>query len=114
MGRAVASAASRALGLLISKYKLLGGMQYGTYTKLYDSMVWATIEYGSAIWGTYHIPSINAVHNRAMRVFMGVRRYTPNAAVVGDMGWTPPVVRQWKSVMRFYKRLSVLPHHNNK
>ncbi|XP_046335606.2 uncharacterized protein LOC124117659 [Haliotis rufescens] len=100
MGNAVASAASRALGLLISKSKILGGMEYKTFTKLYDSMVWATIDYGAAIWGAHHIPAISTVHNRAMKYFMGVRKSTPNSAVSGDMGWEPPVVRLWRSVAR--------------
>ncbi len=111
MGKVVASSASRALGLLISKAKVLGGMQYKTFTKLYDSMVWATINYGAAIWGTCHIPAIHAVHNRAMRFFMGVRKYTPNSAVAGDMGWEPPVVRLWTNVSKFYKRSCDMNHN---
>ncbi len=77
MGRAVASSASRALGLLISKYKTLGGMNYHTFTKLYDTMVWSTMEYGAAIWGTYTLPAINAIQNRAMRFFYGREEVCP-------------------------------------
>ncbi|VDI41607.1 Hypothetical predicted protein [Mytilus galloprovincialis] len=47
MAKYVAAAASRALGLVISKYKGLGGLPFGTFTKLYDSMVWSTISYGA-------------------------------------------------------------------
>ena len=35
---------------------------------------------------------------------MGVGKYTPNAAVNGDMGWKPPIIRQWKAVMGHYFR----------
>jgi hypothetical protein len=38
--------------------------------------------------------SINAVQNRAMRLFMGVGKYTPNDAIAGDMGWKPAYIRQ--------------------
>ncbi len=70
MGKAVACSANRALALLISKFKCLGGMCYRSYSKLYDTIVWSTIEYGSAIWGTYNIPAINSVQNRAARFFL--------------------------------------------
>ena len=42
---------------------------------------------------------IDAVQNRAERCFMGVGRYTPNAAVNGDMGWDKPIIKQWSSVI---------------
>ena len=105
MAKAVASSASRALGLLITKFKLLGGMNYHTYTKLYNSMVWSTLEYGVAIWGVYDFSFNNAVQNRAMRFFLGLRMFAPNNAVIGDMGWTPSYVLQWRSVVGFYRRL---------
>ena len=50
----VANSASRALGLVISKFKTAGGLPYKVYTKLYDTIVWSTISYGSAIWGKRH------------------------------------------------------------
>ena len=39
------------LGLVISRYKALGGLPYNSFTKLYDSVVYSTISYGAAIWG---------------------------------------------------------------
>ena len=47
----VSQAASRALGLLIAKYKTLRDMPFDVYCKLYDAMVWPVISYGTAIWG---------------------------------------------------------------
>ena len=44
------------------------------------------ISYGAAICGTKSYSSINAVQNRVMRFFLGTGKYTPNAAVHGDMG----------------------------
>ena len=37
----IAQLATRALELLISKFKVLGGMPYDVFTGLYDSMVWS-------------------------------------------------------------------------
>jgi hypothetical protein len=42
----VAQSANRALGLLIAKFKILGGMPYNVYTKLFDSMVWYVVSTG--------------------------------------------------------------------
>ena len=36
---------------------------------------------------------------------MGVGRYTPNAAICGDMGWKIPLHRQKMAVMRQWTRL---------
>ncbi len=100
----VAQSAGRALGLLIAKYKAFGDFQYSTFTKLYDTLVYPVIEYGSAVWGTRDFSCINAVHNRACRFFMGLGRYAPNVAVNGDMGWKPPIVRQWERVFKHWNR----------
>ena len=75
--------ASRALGLVISKCKVFGGFQCSTFTKLFDSMVWPTINYSAPIWGDKSYSCINAVQNRAMRYYFGVGKYTANAAVLG-------------------------------
>ena len=44
---------------------------------------------------------IDAVQNRAMRFYLSVGRYTTTAAVAGDMGWEPTIVKQWKCVGSF-------------
>ena len=100
----VAGSANRALGLLIAKCKVNGGMPYDCFTKLYDALVLSIITYGSAIWGFKEYNCINNVHNRACRYFLGVGKYTPNAAVHGDMGWKLPIQRQWFTVCRQWCR----------
>ena len=49
--KALAAAASRALGLVISKFKSAGGLPYSLFSELYVSIVWSTISYGVCIWG---------------------------------------------------------------
>ena len=65
----VAQAASRALGLLIARYKSAGGLAYRVYTELYDSMVWAVVAYWAAVWGTRKFSCVEAVHYRTMSFF---------------------------------------------
>ena len=89
----------RALGLLIAKCKSAGGMPYDVFTKLYDSMVRPVIAYSAAVWGDKTYLCTNAFQNRAMRFILGVGKYTSNAALSGDMGWSQPASWQWKSVL---------------
>ena len=100
----VAQSAGRALGILIAKYKALGGMPFDVFTKLFDSLVWSVISYGAAIWGTKSYSCINAIQNRAMRFYLGTGKYTPTAAVYGDMGWIPPFIKQWKCIGNLWNR----------
>ena len=67
--KAVSQSASRALGLLIAKYKCIGVMTYDVFTKLYDTLIWPVISYGASIWGAKSFSCINAVQNRAMFFF---------------------------------------------
>ena len=103
--KAVAQSASRALGLLIAKFKCMGGMPYDVFTRLFDSLVWPVISYGASVWGTKSFSCIAAVQNRAMRFFLGTGKYTPNAAVYGEMGWQPTNIKQWKSVCIYWNRM---------
>ena len=101
----VAQCASRALGLLIAKSKAFGGMPFNCFRKLYESMVMPIIEYGAAVWGQQQYTSINRVCNRAWKYFLGVHKFTANAAVLGDVAVTPPVVMQHVAIARQWCRM---------
>ena len=101
----VAQSAGRALGLLIAKFKSLGGMPFDVYSKLYDSLVWPVIAYGAALWVDRTFACIDVVQSRAMRFYLGVGIYTPTAAVTEDMGLELAIVKQWKCVGNFWYRL---------
>ena len=105
----ISQSASRTLGLLIAKFKAIGGMPFEVYSKLYDSVVWPVIAYGPPFGGDQAYSCIEAVQNRALRLFFGVGRYTPTAGVCGDMGWASPLIRQWKCICNLWARYSVLP-----
>ena len=83
----------------------MGGIPFDVFTKLYDSCVWPVISYGAAIWGFKSFSCINAVHNRAMRFYLGVGKYTPTAAVTGDMGWLPADIKQWETICSYWHRI---------
>ena len=104
--------ASRALGVLISKYKATGGFPLPCYRTLCNGMVSPILEYGSAIWGLKEFSCINAVHIsliiRACRVFLGVRRHSPNLAIQAELGWKTPFHKQILNVTRLWCRLTCM------
>ncbi len=99
IAKSVAKSANRALGLLIAKCKVFGGMPHDVFTKLYDSLVAPVIEYATAIWGHKEFSCISTVQNTASRFYLGVTKFTPN------MGWKTSWHRQQICVVRLWVRL---------
>ena len=42
------------------------------------------------------------------RYFLGVNRFTPVAAILGEMGWLPARYRRWLCMIRYWNRLNTL------
>ena len=47
----------------------------------------------------------NAVQNGGERFFMSMGRYTPSAAVNGDVGWDEPIIEQWSCIVSNWIRM---------
>ena len=43
-----------------------------------------------------------------MRYFLGVHRFAPTLALLGDTGWIPSVYRRWTCMLRFWNRLILM------
>ena len=104
--KAVVLPAGSALGLLIAKSKNMGGMNMNVFRKLYGNLVLPIITYGACVWGSKIYSCIGAVQNRACRFVLGVGKYTPTDAVLGDMGWMPVFLSQKKAVLEQWYRLT--------
>jgi hypothetical protein len=102
----LAESAGRALGSIISKYKSLKGMGFATFTKLFNACVTPILCYCSSTYKRY--AKLCQVQYRAMRVFLGVHRFTAIPAMQGDMGWLSVRALQWKSLGRYWNRLYTL------
>ena len=90
MASNVAKSVSRALGLVIYKSKLNGGFPCECFSKLYDSLVWPVIDYGSCIWGTNRRNCIEAAQ-------------TGHAGILWQLENTPRIL--------LYKEIWVGCHH---
>ena len=112
MARAVSDSANRARGLVISKFKSCGGMPFDVYLTLYNACVIPIINYGSVIWGFKEYSCINSIQNRAGCFFLGVDRYTPHAAVNGDMGWRDIQHVIWNNISNKWCKYVNISDHN--
>ena len=61
--KTLATAGGRALGGIISKFKMLRNVGYRTFTKLYHSGVSPILEYSSGVWGYVKGKEIEYVQN---------------------------------------------------
>ena len=107
----ISKSASRALGAVYMKYITAGGMTYNVYTKLIESVVEPVLYYYSWIWGHTNYSEIDAVINRACRMFLGVTKNAPSAASRGDMGYYSCEVKQKLNVVRLWCRLKSMTNN---
>ena len=73
----VAQSATRALGVLINKFKAHGGMPYETYTRLFYSLVQQVLEYAAPVWAYRDHSCISAVQHKpdVFSLGLGVTRH---------------------------------------
>ena len=105
----LAGAAGRAVGSIVNKHKVSGGLHYDVFKKIYDTCVSPIMDYCGAVWGFKDYAKCNTVQNRALRSFLGVHRYAPNLAIQGDTGWTPPIIRRRLDMIKFWHRIISMP-----
>lgn len=104
----LSKAGGRALGSIINRIHGLKEFGFKSYEKLYDSCVTSILDYCASVWGYKNNQKIDNVQNRAMRYFLGVHRFTPVLAMVGDTGWIPSVYRRWQCMLRLWNRLLLM------
>ncbi len=100
----MSNAPNRALGSVINKYNKINAFGYYTYTKSFYSAVGPILDYASEVWGYKNFTQINAVQNKAIRIFMEVHKLVPIAAINRDMGWTSSFVWRKTNIILFLNR----------
>ena len=106
----LAEAGGRALGSLISKFKVHKNIGYHTFTKLFDHGVKPITDYCSSIWGFANYAFPEKVQLRVAIYFMGVNLKTPIHVLTGDMGWLTTKVRIFLEIIKYYNRLIKMDH----
>ena len=83
-------------------------MGYQTFSKCVETCVYPVMEYGSEIWGGIKDAATDQIQLKAIRAFLGVHKFAPNLAIMGDMGWCPASIRRKISLLRYWNRLMKL------
>jgi hypothetical protein len=107
----LSESAGRALGSIISKFKVLKDVGFKTFSKMYDVGVVPIMDYCSGVWGFGKFPKCNSIQNRAIRYFMGVHSFSPNPAIQGDMAWVLLRTRIHYNILKLWNHLINLDEH---
>ena len=83
----------------------MNDMGFKTFEKMYQSCVCPILDYCSPVWGHIKANDIECVQNRAMRIFLGVHRFAPTAAMIGDTGWVNCYIRRMSQRIKYWNRL---------
>ena len=108
------NSASRALGTVIGKTKGNYNLDYNSFTRLYASCVEPITDYASAVWcvgKSTNTSKVDRIQHRAIHFFCGLPKKTPILGLLGDMGWTPGVVRRDLDALRLYNQIVRMPHN---
>lgn len=111
----LSKSASRALGVLIAKFRSCGDMCWTLYTKLYNALVLPVLMYASGVWGINNHSKITIVQTRAIKYFLGAGKRASNIATQADIGWPSIKSVQTLETLRLWCRIlnmnnSRIPH----
>ena len=107
----LSKAAGRKLGHMFVMNRKLEGMGYKTFTRLYESRIDPVAFYASSVWGVKNFKFQDNIQNKAIRLFLGVSRYTSNVAIKGDMGWPSTSQKVAVTIFRLWNRFVNMPNH---
>ena len=102
---ALTKSASKALGNLVSKYRNAKGLRFETYTKLYNSTIVPIYHYGAEVWGYKEQHRINKIHERAMRMYLGVTNKTPLPSLYCETGWSKTITMRKIQMINFWLKI---------
>ena len=100
-----AEAAEGALSSIITKMIKNNGFPFTIFSMLYDMCVSTISDYSAAVMGYSEYQSLQKVHLRAIRAFLGVPKNAPNPGVLSEVDWLLPTFRTRVSMIRHYHRM---------
>lgn len=106
----LADAGSRALGAIRTKLKYLKECGYNSFNTLFRSGVLSITDYAAGVWGTKVFSKIEQVLYKGARYYLGVHRFAPTDALLGEMGWMSARNRHNELILKLWNRLCKLPN----
>ena len=101
---------SRALGGILSLTRNNYDLGYSSYMTMFNSCVAPILDYATRAWccGSA-LPKVDAVQNHAIRFYCGLPKTAAILGVIGDMGWTPSIVRRDIETLRLFNQIVTMP-----
>ena len=99
------ASAGRALSSVICKMIKNKGFPFNIYSLLYTSCVTSISDYSSAVTGFKEYDSLEKLHLRAVRAFLGAPKNACNAGVQSEVNLLLPRYRTKLEMVRYYARL---------
>ena len=101
----LSAAGSRTFGQIIGKTRSNYDLGFSSFTQLFNSCVIPILDYAVGVWGTgKNTRKLDQVQEHAYRYYSGVPKTCPLAALNGDYGWTPGIVRRDIETIHFYNQ----------
>lgn len=91
----LSDSAGTALGSAGSKMKVVPGLSFSVFTKLFHSMVGSVLFYSAGVG--------------CKGIYLGLHKLTAKLALQAEMGWEPCLIKQRIEMMRLWNRLTQLP-----
>ena len=106
----LSSAGSRALGMLLSKTKNNYDLGYHSFSTMFNNLVNSVTDYCSGVWAhNTNCKKIDSVMERGIRFYLGLPRTAAISWYMGDMAWTPGIVRRDIEMILLYNQLIKMP-----
>ena len=101
----LAESSGRALSSIITKMIKNGGFPYSVFKTLYQACVCSIADYGGEVFGFSFYDSVQKIHLRAARSFLGVTKTTPIPGVLSEINFLLPQHRTQIKMIRQYHRI---------
>jgi hypothetical protein len=76
-----------------------------TKLTLFDSLVVPILLYGSEVWGVSATSEVDKLHIKFCKRILGVKRQTPNVAVLGELGRLPIAIKCKERVLKYWLKV---------
>ena len=91
---------------MIGKTRDTFELGHATYTHLFNVCISPVMHYGVGVWsvkGKY--PKIDRIQSSAIHYFCRLPKKAPVLGYIGDMGWTPSIVRRDLEVLCTFNQI---------
>jgi len=94
----------KALNVLLNRTKQYN-FKPSVLCQLFDAFVSVTLNYGSEIWGFSKSNEIERIHMKFCKHILGVKSFTCNRAIYGELGRNPLYINRYTRIIKFWCKI---------